>query len=142
MQDLDKYGRPTNICNLDLIANIEIRKGNISGNYYLNWIAWVDGLPEGIWREKKISEAEAKKLISKLKPKRKCIGSIVIDDDRGVTYYGEPVTYGNIDRFIKHVQAMLSTIAPESRLARGYKAELQYLLKYKEEMEHARGDSH
>ena len=61
---------------------------------------------------------------------RKCIGSIVIEDD-GSRYAGMLITKENVDRFIFHVKTMLSELEPNNCIADGYKAELKELQRIK-----------
>lgn len=60
-----------NICNLPLIALIEIHRSDETGNKYLNFISWDDnsgiGIKKGRWMEKRIFESDLIKIIKVLK---------------------------------------------------------------------------
>lgn len=60
-----------NICNLPLVALIEIHRSDETGYKYLNFISWDDdsgiGTKKGRWTEKRISESDLTKIVKVLK---------------------------------------------------------------------------
>ena len=59
-----------NVCGLPKIADIEIRQSKETGKYYLNWIAWVDDLPIGLWTTQPLPKSKVDKILGMLKRRK------------------------------------------------------------------------
>ena len=91
---MKKLKEKENVCGMPLIAKIEVHQSEETGEYYLNWIAWTDKLPIGLWVDQRTTKIEANRLLGMLKyPANECLacGSRITRKDKKCPKCGHPL---------------------------------------------------